>query len=287
MKPGARIRMIKESATKLSEYEWSDIDLILRQFDLPWSDRWEGGDRYAYCLEHIEGSPDEKILELREYLLGGNDQDPDLEDLTGPWAPQRFRLFASHLHTDAVELSELKGELAAYGIDTFVAHEDILPTKEWQREIEGALDTCDAVLAYLTPDFHNSLWVDQEIGYCINRRILVVPLRLGIDPYGLMGKFQGLQCRNIDAEVIAKNVFMLLVHHSLTSARMAEGLLGRFEDSENYESANRLAELLDEIESWTPELLRRLENAPKANGQVAEAWTAQRTVPRILRQERE
>jgi hypothetical protein len=206
--------------------------------------------------------------------------------LTGPWKGQRFRLFASHIHTDKKPLSKLKTALAAYGVDTFVAHEDIKPTKEWQQEIERALDTCDAVLAFLTPDFHVSLWVDQVIGYCINRRVLVVPLRLGVDPYGLMGKYQGLQGVGVETAEIAMEIFELLIRHNLTSASMAAGLIGRLEDAENYDNANRLAGLLDKIESWSPELLRRLENAPKANSQVAEGWTSQRVIPRILREQR-
>src|ERR1039458_7816017 len=177
MKPGIRVKLIKEVSTKLAEYGWPDIDLVLRQFGLPWSDSWDSSDKYGYVVHHIEGGDDEQLLELREFLLGGGDDQPDLTDLIGPWTAQRFRLFASHIHTDKRELSKLKVALGAYGIDTFVAHEDIQPTKEWQREIERALDTCDAALAFLTSRFHNSLWVDQEIGYCVNRRILVVPLR--------------------------------------------------------------------------------------------------------------
>jgi hypothetical protein len=285
VKPGLRVGLIKEVATKLAESEWSDIDLILRQFDFPWSDSWGNDDRYGYVLSHIEGGSDEQLLELREFLVGGGDDQPDLANLTGPWTAQRFRLFASHINTDKKPLSDLKSALEAYGIDTFVAHEDIQPTKEWQREIERALDTCDAALAFLTPEFHNSLWVDQEIGYCIIRRILVVPLRLGVVPYGLMGKYQGLQGEGVDSADVARSIFDLLIHHNLTSASMAAGLIGRLEDAESYESANRLAGLLDNVESWSPELLRRLENAPKANTQIAEAWTAQRAIPRILREQ--
>ena len=287
MKPGARVKVIKAISSKLCEYEWSDIDLILRQFGFPWSDAaFGGGNKDEYVVHHVETESDDKLIELREFLLGGTDDEPDLTDLTGPWTAQRFRLFASHIHTDKKHLSKLKLALEVYGIDTFVAHEDIEPTKEWQREIERALDTCDAALAFLTPDFHKSLWVDQEVGYCISRRVLVVPLRLGVDPYGFMGKYQGLQGAGVAVRDVAREIFELLIHHNLTSASMAAGLIGRLEDAENYDNANRLAGLLDKIESWSPELLRRLENAPKANGQVAEGFTSQRVIPRILREQR-
>jgi hypothetical protein len=287
VKPGHRVDLIRQIADSLSQYEWEDIDLVLRQFDLSWSDSWHGqGGKTGYVIEHIENGNDDKLLELREYLLGGDDEQPDLSDLTGPWVAQRFRLFASHLHVDCMPLSELKAALQIYGIDTFVAHEDIEPTTEWQTEIERALDTCDAALAYLTPNFHDSLWVDQEVGYCINRRILIVPLRLGLDPYGLMGKYQGLQGVGPSSTETAHAIFELLIRHNLTAGSMAAGLIGRLEDAENYETANRLAGLLEKVETWSPGLLRRLENVPKANSQVAEGWTAQRVIPRILREQR-
>lgn len=283
MKPAARIKCIKAISSKLAELEWSEIDLILRQFDFPWSGTHiEEGNRESNIIYLIESSPDDKLIELREFLLGGNDDNTDLTDLAGPWRAQRFHLFASHNHTDQESVSELKIALEAYGIDMFVAHEDIKPTREWEQEIVRALSTCDAVLAYLTPDFHNSLWTDQEIGYCISRRVLVVPLCRGDKPYGIMGKYQGLQGIGVDTSVVAMQIFELFIHHNLTSASMAAGLVGRIEDAENYDNANRLAGLLSKIESWTPELLRRLENARNANDQVAGGFTSRRVIEQIL-----
>src|SRR5262249_54560409 len=77
--------------------------------------------------------------------------------------------------------------------DAFVAHEDIEPSLEWQDVIEEALKTCGAMVAWLTPDFPTSDWTDQEIGYCLARETLVIPVRVGLDPYGFVGKYQGLQ----------------------------------------------------------------------------------------------
>lgn len=282
MKPGARVTLIKSIASRMEDYEWLDIDLILRQFGFPWSAEWNNDSRRAYIIAHIERQNDEKLLDLQEFLSSGGDEQPGLTDLTGPWKGQRFRLFASHIHTDKKKLSELKIALESYGIDTFIAHEDIKPTKEWQNEIERALDTCDAALAFLTPNFHNSRWVDQEIGYCISRRILVLPLQLGADPYGLMGKYQGLQGSRIELSELARSIFELFIHHNLTSSRMSAGLLGRLEDAENYETANRISYLLESVGSWSPELLRRLDNARKANRQVAEAWKAKQVISKIL-----
>ncbi|MBF4360361.1 toll/interleukin-1 receptor domain-containing protein, partial [Vibrio anguillarum] len=48
------------------------------------------------------------------------------------WKTGHFRLFLSHLATFKVQTSRLQSALRRYAISSFVAHEDIEPTKEWQ-----------------------------------------------------------------------------------------------------------------------------------------------------------
>ena len=62
-------------------------------------------------------------------------------DGDGPWKPLFFRLFLSHSSRQAVQVSKLKKELLSHGIDGFVAHEDIEPTKEWQATIDAGAST--------------------------------------------------------------------------------------------------------------------------------------------------
>ena len=57
------------------------------------------------------------------------------------WTESGFRLFLSHKSEVKTETAALKSRLAQFGISAFVAHEDILPTKAWQDEIENALAT--------------------------------------------------------------------------------------------------------------------------------------------------
>ncbi len=84
------------------------------------------------------------------------------------------------------------GVMEQWGVDTFVAHDDIEPTREWQDAIEAALRTCDALCALMTSDFIESKWCDQEVGFAIARRKLVVAVKLGTDPYGFIAKYQAV-----------------------------------------------------------------------------------------------
>lgn len=103
-----------------------------------------------------------------------------------------FRLFLSHLAKHKAEVSKVKQCLTAFwGIASFVAHDDIEPTRAWQDEIESALRSMDAFAALLVDGFKTSNWCDQEVGFAVARGVPVVPVRLGQDPYGFIGRIQG------------------------------------------------------------------------------------------------
>lgn len=86
------------------------------------------------------------------------------------WKPGYFRLFISHLSEYKVSAANLKGCLQNFGIDGFVAHEDITPSKEWEQEIEAALFSMDALCAIVAPGFEKSRWCDQEVGIALGRK---------------------------------------------------------------------------------------------------------------------
>jgi nucleoside 2-deoxyribosyltransferase len=142
----------------------------------------------------------------------------DHEDATagGLWKAGFFRLFMSHSSQQVDEVRELKRELQQYGIDGFVAHEDIEPTQEWLDVIEEALKTCDALVAYLSLNFETSPWTNQEVGYALGREILVISIDKGKAAYGFMGKYQHLSGTGKSAERLAKDLFDCLISHPLT-----------------------------------------------------------------------
>lgn len=108
------------------------------------------------------------------------------------WKPGYFRLFISHLSGNSSSARNLKKCLLNFGIDGFVAHEDISPMQEWEKEIESALFTLDALCAMVVPKFKQSEWCDQEIGIALGRRKTVLSIKKGEIPYGFLHKYQAL-----------------------------------------------------------------------------------------------
>ncbi len=188
------------------------------------------------------------------------------------WEPDHFRLFICHNSTRKDVAHLLKQELEKIQVSCFVAHDDIEPTREWQDEIGEALRTMDALAAILSPDFHQSNWTDQEVGFAIGTGRLVLPLRFGIDPYGFIGKFQGYQIAGaVDYPTIAVEIVKILSRNGNTALKMASALVKRFEWSQTWESAKTTMSLLEECAVIDEALLTRIEEA-ETNSQVRYAF---------------
>jgi hypothetical protein len=272
VRPSERIRLIQRICARLTTLEFAELDLTLRQFGLPWSESWVG-DKQDYCLHHVEGGDDAALLDLFEHLHDGKRFELTARE-SGEhlWRDGFFRLFLTHISTAKVFVAETKGRLEPRGIDAFVAHEDIEPTKEWEHEIEAALETCDCLAAFLTSDFHDSLWTDQEIGFAVRRRVLLVPVRMGRDPYGFLGRYQALNASGRDADWVAEALLDILLDHDLTMERMASAVVRVFEDSSTFADAKKNLGYVKRVRRWSPSLLRRLEEAIESNDQVEGAW---------------
>jgi len=165
-------------------------------------------------------------------------EDQPKQDL---WEPSKYCVFLSHKVEVKKEVAELKNSLKIYGVTSFVAHEDIRPTKEWQNEIEYALQTMDAFIALLTEDYHKSDWTDQEVGYALCRGVPIISLNLGKNPYGFIGKFQALKHNWKEAPLaIAK----ILIRHS----KMVDAYINAVCECSSFDEGNKLSQLLPSLE---------------------------------------
>mgnify|MGYP001170222356 CR=1 FL=1 len=174
------------------------------------------------------------------------------------WRPNTFNLFLSHLASFKKNTYLLKNSLNKYGISSFVAHEDIEPTKEWQIEIEKALFTMDALVAILMPGFKESNWTDQEIGAAIGRDVLIIPIRKGLDPYGFIAKYQGFQAEGKTIEYVAKAIYNILINNVKTKHRMFESLTNQFLLSQDIANAKYYFNLIKEIYNFPIDYLNKI-----------------------------
>jgi len=188
------------------------------------------------------------------------------------WSENGFRIFLSHKSEVKEKASELKRRLEEFGISCFVAHDDIHPTKEWQDEIEDALFSMDAFLAFMTDGFHDSDWTDQEVGVAFGRGVPIVSLKLGKDPYGFIGKFQALSC---PWDAVPKEIVKIFIKHG----QMLNAYMTAVENCKSFDDGNRLAEILPYIDKLSNEQVNRLLSAFNDNIDVRGSFGFNGTKP--------
>lgn len=127
------------------------------------------------------------------------------------WDEGHLKLFISHLAENKEKMSALKSFLSHWGISAFVAHEDIEPSREWLNEVEVGQKTMEVMIAVVQPGFKDSDWCAQEVGFALGRKIDVIPLRAGLDPFGFFGKYQGIPIKGKVPSRVACEVTKLLL----------------------------------------------------------------------------
>lgn len=184
------------------------------------------------------------------------------------WGPQTCRLFLSHVAVHKVAVSDLKRSLRTLGISGFVAHEDIEPTLEWQAEIDVALRSMHAMVALLTPEFHESKWTDQETGAALARGVIVVPVKLGLDPYGFLGKHQALPGDLAKPDELAAAIVGVLEKQPTTGNLVREGLVLGLESASSFANAKLVVSSIEKAGGFLEGQLRRMEASIATNSQV-------------------
>lgn len=282
------------------------------------SDNWDGG-QYYYTLyldipieRFVEIEDDLAVIEkriLKELKtlrrgVGSNEHitavtirsapdnsliTPHLTDSAGVkpvptfWVSDRFRIFISHVATHKNQAQQLKISFIKYGITSFVAHEDIEPTKKWLEEIQTALYTMDAIVALITTDFIESKWCDQEVGIAMGLGRLVVPVRMGYDPYGFLGKYQGLSSHGKTMEQVAHEIFSIISTHEMTRLKVASVLTEQLYRSNTYADSKSLMDVLERLPVITSEHANRIRQALEENSQVSSSFYVPNRIERLLK----
>lgn len=224
MKNLDKIKLIDMIASELqNQMTFSEIDSYFETYKIPTDHTPSYHSKKVYVKEILPTIEDEIVLQIAEelklehsYGKVKNIEKTVIRENSSLWKAGHYRLFLSHLASFKVKISQLKNELEKYGISSFVAHEDIEPAKEWQVEIEKGLFSMDALCAILMPGFKDSQWTDQEVGVALGRELLVIPVRRDLDPYGFIGKYQGIQAKGKNIGEVAEAIFLIIATHEKT-----------------------------------------------------------------------
>ncbi len=178
-------------------------------------------------------------------LAGRTPIDPDTLSI---WKPDRFRLFISHRDCHKEAAKNLADALEPYGISAFVAHDTIEPMSTWQEEIIKGLETMEVMLAFITDDFHDSSWTNQEVGFAHARNIPVVPLKLQAkDPEGFISNQQALRGDLNKPTMSISELYKVLAEKLGNKDRLQGALITAFVESSCFNETIERFKCLDKV----------------------------------------
>jgi len=234
---------IKKDLNSVKNSKNEFIDAVFIDIDVPDGHDWRKGSG---------------LLLDQKYVVS-----PDIERRI--WGDEGFRVFLSHKSEVKKDTAELKENLKILGVSAFVAHEDIEPTITWQEEIENALFSMDAFVALMTDQFHDSSWTDQEVGVAFGRRVPIIAIKLGKDPYGFIGKFQALSC---SWKTAPHEIVKILVKYN----KMLDSYINAVKNCQSFNDAKTLSEILPNINKLSSEQISNLVSAFNENQQLKNSY---------------
>lgn len=164
------------------------------------------------------------------------------------WKPGHIRLFVSHRDTHKVAAKDLADELEGYGITAFVAHDTIEPMTTWQLEILKGLDTMEVMLAFVTDDFHESTWTNQEIGFALGKNIPVIAMKLQqLDPRGFIASTQALRGHLDRPKESAAEIYRIMAGKLGSGKRLQSSLISAFVQSPDFSETKYRFDRMDEV----------------------------------------
>lgn len=198
------------------------------------------------------------------------------------------RVFLSYSTEDKWLAGRIKYHLEDYGIEVFLAHEDIAPSEEWQDAIIRNLKVCDLFMPLLTDNFKGSEWTDQESGIAVSERKAIVPLKVSIDPYGFIGRYQAFKFDMIfehkegrvyyhlsGIEASCCELLKWMAKNKLLEESMKDCFIRAFVKSYTFKDAERRAGLLGIFDSFGSEQVREIVRGSIQNNQIHGSWGAQ------------
>jgi hypothetical protein len=187
-----------------------------------------------------------------------------------------MKVFLSYSSLDKELAGQIKRALEDYGLEVFLAHEDIEPSTEWVDTILAELEACNVFVPILTANFDKSDWTDQETGIAIAHDKLIIPLKVTVDPHGFILRFQALKA---DINEILPSCYKLakvIASKPVLGGLFKDALIKRFGDSWSFDNATHNTELLLSFKDYTVSQVTEIIRHTIANKQINQSFRAQR-----------
>jgi hypothetical protein len=201
--------------------------------------------------------------------------------------------FLSYAHQDRKLAGLAKSFLDYYGgFDTFLAHESLKPSEEWQKTILSKLKHCTVFLPLLTDAFKNSDWTDQETGVAVASKKIIVPLKVTMNPYGFINRYQAQSFHgaavggSLFPPVIREacwNIVKTLSSNKKVARPIRDGMIEAFGNSGSFNESASNATKLESLEPFSDQQLNEVVRVSCDNSQIFSGFDARRYVRDLIR----
>lgn len=187
----------------------------------------DGSKPYIYNLNSTIS--DEEVNS--NILLSEDINDKNLEKTT-------VKVFISYSTKDKHVGGKIKEILTSFGIECFMAHDDIGVSEEWKQRILYELNEADIFIPILSNNFKDSNWCSQEAGVACFRDILLIPLSLdkNVNPYGFMSHRQGKLIKYPD---IPLSYLINPIRYNFPAVRIFSGLIEKLRKVQDFREAEK------------------------------------------------
>ena len=105
----------------------------------------------------------------------------------------------------------------------------------------------EVMVAVVEPGFRESDWCAQEVGFALGRKIDIIPLRAGLDPYGFFGKLQGIQIKGKYPKDASNEITKLLLKKPKHRSRLLQSMKKAFAMLQS----NKKIKMIEMLDSWS------------------------------------
>jgi len=155
-----------------------------------------------------------------------------------------LKAFISYQSTELIIASEIKGILSAFGIQSFLAHDDIRVSEEWQPKIIDELKNSTFVICLLSEKYIQSAYCLQETGIALilNKPIISLSLDNTTSP-GFIAKYQSKKITEKTLSIYDIIPGLVKVNKKIS----IEIILEIIKNSSTYKGAEQKFELIMEL----------------------------------------
>jgi len=194
-----------------------------------------------------------------------------------------IKAFLSYNSKDKVIAGRVKVCLEQYGVSVFLAHSDLEGGVQWEREIISQIRTCDVFLPFLTSQFRESQWTDQEVGVGIASSRVIIPLSVkGLKPHGFLARYQAFKFDLEGLNQSCRSVLLAIKNNKKLREKVQNSFIERFVRSGSFIEANELSGLLEDFGPYGIKQVNRIFLGYLQNSQIHQATTASRIVRDFL-----